>query len=227
MTRPVSELRTHRPAPAGHSRTRPIRLGALWCYARRVGRFAIIAAIAASVTAACGADDPAPGEPNDAAPPTRPPPDAGSADRPAAQPADASGPADDPHDPTRPTSEEWTLDDDYHLDEPATSTPVLPQPQAEPAERIDLTLRSTPSGADVLVDGEPIGETPAHWRGTADGSAREITFVRPGFEMARYRFVPTQSGIVHATLDRLAGAGALDAGSPEPDEAEAGDAPSP
>ena len=64
-------------------------------------------------------------------------------------------------------------------------------------------MRSTPPGAVAAVDGITVGPTPTLWEGTVDGRAREFTFVLPGYAIARYRFVPTQSGVVHGTLGRL------------------------
>ncbi len=68
---------------------------------------------------------------------------------------------------------------------------------------LELVLRSTPPGAVAAVDGVSVGPTPALWEGAGDGRAREFTFVLPGYAIARYRFVPTQSGVVHGTLGRL------------------------
>lgn len=68
---------------------------------------------------------------------------------------------------------------------------------------IELVLRSTPSGAIAAVDGVAVGPTPALWQGSTDGRAREFTFVLPGYSIARYRFIPMQSGVVHGTLGRL------------------------
>ena len=68
---------------------------------------------------------------------------------------------------------------------------------------IELVLRSTPSGAIAAMDGVPIGPTPAVWQGETDGRPREFTFVLPGYAIARYRFIPMQSGVVHGTLGRL------------------------
>ena len=68
---------------------------------------------------------------------------------------------------------------------------------------IELVLRSTPSGAIAAIDGVTIGPTPAVWQGSTDGRPREFTFVLPGYAIARYRFIPMQSGVVHGTLGRL------------------------
>jgi len=68
---------------------------------------------------------------------------------------------------------------------------------------IELVLRSTPSGAIAAIDGVTIGPTPGMWQGSTDGRPREFTFVLPGYSIARYRFIPMQSGVVHGTLGRL------------------------
>ena len=74
----------------------------------------------------------------------------------------------------------------------------------KPARKtIQIILRSTPPGAIAAVDGKIIGKTPTYWEGAATGRAREFTFVLSGYGMARYRFVPIKSGVVHATLDRV------------------------
>ncbi|NOX52963.1 MAG: PEGA domain-containing protein [Planctomycetes bacterium] len=44
-----------------------------------------------------------------------------------------------------------------------------------------MTIRSDPPGAQVLVDGEPIGYTPASTDFTYYGT-REITLIKPGYE---------------------------------------------
>jgi hypothetical protein len=66
-----------------------------------------------------------------------------------------------------------------------------------------LLLRSTPAGAVAAVDGILIGRTPVLWEGLLDGQAHEFTFAMAGHALARYKFVPVTSGIVHGTLVRL------------------------
>ena len=68
---------------------------------------------------------------------------------------------------------------------------------------IDLVLRSSPPGAIAAIDGKPIGSTPTFWSGAADGRPHEYTFTKKGYSMARYRFVSTQSGVVHGSLKAL------------------------
>lgn len=118
-------------------------------------------------------------------PPQPAPPDAGMPDA-----APAPGPA-----PPTPA---------YHLDV-GPSTGWSPASEKKSPPRIlRLTLRSTPPGATALVDGVPIGSTPTYWEGPATGKPRNFVFTLPGHNMARYRFVPTTDGVVHATLKKLA-----------------------
>jgi hypothetical protein len=77
---------------------------------------------------------------------------------------------------------------------------------------LEITLRSSPSGATAAVDGVIVGRTPALWEGEFTGREREFTFVLPGYSMARYRFAPTTSGVVHGKLERM---GDGDAGVPQ------------
>ena len=80
------------------------------------------------------------------------------------------------------------------------------QPQASPnrpGRPIDITLRSTPAGALVAVDGAVLGYTPAYWMGTADGREHEFVFTLRGYAIARYRFVPLTSGVIHGRLERI------------------------
>jgi hypothetical protein len=91
---------------------------------------------------------------------------------------------------------------------PVVELPVTPPPPPSPSptggHTIDLTLRSSPSGARAAVDGVPVGNTPTHWSIDADGHEHEFTFDRPGYALARYRFVPVQSGVIHARLEPVA-----------------------
>jgi hypothetical protein len=86
---------------------------------------------------------------------------------------------------------------------PVRDDPRRPQPSNHPAHPIDVILRSTPNGAEAAVDGLPLGPTPAYWSGMADGHEHEFTFVLPGHAVARYRFVPITSGVIHARLERI------------------------
>jgi hypothetical protein len=81
-----------------------------------------------------------------------------------------------------------------------------------PRRPLEITLRSTPSGATAAVDGVIVGRTPALWEGEFTGREREFTFVLPGYSMARYRFAPITSGVVHGRLERM---GDGDAGVPQ------------
>jgi hypothetical protein len=88
-----------------------------------------------------------------------------------------------------------------HLDDDQPGRPP-PHPAAPRASHpIDVILRSTPPNAHAAVDGVPIGTTPTYWAGDANGREHQFTFVLPGYAVARYRFVPITSGVVHAHLD--------------------------
>lgn len=92
----------------------------------------------------------------------------------------------------------------YHLDDPEVEYEVPRRPSRSRKGRpIEIVLRSSPPGAVAAVDGVTIGVTPSIWEGVADATAREFTFVLPGYAIARYRFVPTRSGIVHGTLESI------------------------
>lgn len=78
-----------------------------------------------------------------------------------------------------------------------------PPTSNRPGHPIDVILRSTPQLAQAAVDGVPIGPTPAYWSGMADGHEHEFTFVLPGHAVARYRFVPITSGVIHARLEPI------------------------
>jgi hypothetical protein len=99
---------------------------------------------------------------------------------------------------------------------PLRDDPRRPQPNNRPSHPIDVILRSTPNGAEAAVDGLPLGPTPAYWNGTADGHEHEFTFVLPGHAVARYRFVPITSGVIHARLERIP-SDEIDAGAPAAD----------
>lgn len=90
----------------------------------------------------------------------------------------------------------------------------LPLPSRE-RRPIDVTLRSSPPGANVAVDGTSVGIAPAFWSGMADGREHEFVFSLPKHAIARYRFVPVSSGVIHARLE------------PINDERDAGIAPPP
>lgn len=100
----------------------------------------------------------------------------------------------------------------FHLDQAPTARPGA---RAATRDRKpgQLLLRSTPAGAVAAVDGVIIGRTPVLWEGALDGEAHEFTFAMAGHALARYRFVPVTSGVVHGTLVKLTDD--RDAGVPE------------
>jgi hypothetical protein len=103
-----------------------------------------------------------------------------------------------------------------HLDDDVGGRRVTPQPGPNrPGRPIDVTLRSSPPGARVSVDGQPLGNTPGYWSGLADGHEHEFLFTLPRHAIARYRFVPVSSGVIHARLDPIAED--VDAGVPPPE----------
>jgi len=92
----------------------------------------------------------------------------------------------------------------FHLDDPDVEYDVPRRPtRGRKGRPIEVVLRSSPPGAVAAVDGVTLGPTPSIWEGFADGTAREFTFVLPGYAIARYRFVPTQGGTVHGTLEPI------------------------
>jgi hypothetical protein len=91
----------------------------------------------------------------------------------------------------------------YHLDEDTPSSQHGGVATVHSHRILEILLRSTPSGATVAVDGVIIGDTPTYWEGEFTGREREFTFVMPGYAMARYRFVPTTSGVVHGRLTKI------------------------
>jgi hypothetical protein len=95
-----------------------------------------------------------------------------------------------------------------HLDDDAPSRPLVrPTAGTRGARQLELTLRSTPSGAIAAVDGLEVGTTPTFWTADFTGREHEFTFVRAGYAVARYRFVPITNGVVHARLERVADEG--------------------
>ena len=91
-----------------------------------------------------------------------------------------------------------------HLDEGGTGKVPPKQKSNRPARPVDITLKTTPVGAEARVDGVLIGLTPTFWFGESDGREHEFTFTRRGYATGRYRFVPIQSGVVHAQLEPVA-----------------------
>ena len=91
-----------------------------------------------------------------------------------------------------------------HVDEDVTPPAVRRRrSRAGPGRPIDVTLRSSPPGAQVAVDGTVIGNTPSFWSGNADGREHEFVFTMRGYAIARYRFVPVTSGVIHGRLDPI------------------------
>ncbi|HEY5925216.1 MAG TPA: PEGA domain-containing protein [Kofleriaceae bacterium] len=105
-----------------------------------------------------------------------------------------------------------------HMDDDVAARPMPPQPSpSRPGKPIDVTLRSTPPGAQVAVDGTVLGNTPAFWSGMADGREHEFVFTMRGHAIARYRFVPVASGVIHGRLDPIHEETDAGVGTPPPE----------
>jgi hypothetical protein len=87
-----------------------------------------------------------------------------------------------------------------HLDDDDDGLPTRTPGASRNRRSLEIILRSSPSGATALVDGQVVGKTPSFWEGEFTGREREFTFVLPGHALARYKFVPIANGIVHAKL---------------------------
>lgn len=99
-----------------------------------------------------------------------------------------------------------------HLDDDGPGKAAAAKRPKGPSVPIGIMLKSEPPGATVLVDGENLGVTPKYWSGVADGNEHEFAFTKPNYALARYRFVPISSGVLHATLERVSLGEAPDAG---------------
>lgn len=99
-----------------------------------------------------------------------------------------------------------------HLDDDVPGRPTRVTTRRA-TRQVEITLRSTPPGATVSVDGVELGVTPQLWDGPT--GKHEFTFTLPGHAMARYRFHVTTSGLVHARLDPVVQE--PDAGKPPPE----------
>lgn len=89
---------------------------------------------------------------------------------------------------------------------PAPAPAPAPPPvaaKAAPADApapLQIQLRSTPSGAEVSVDGQPRGTTPATVDLADDARDHEFTFILAGYAMERYKFRPVKGGVIHAKM---------------------------
>lgn len=145
-----------------------------------------------------------------------------------------------PAQPPPTTPSDATSDGAIGLDDPA-GPPSYKRAKPRTARTIDIQLRSTPYNASAYVDNEYVGETPTIWSGEPTGTVVEFMFTLPGHTIARYRFIPVTSGVVHGRLEpievprdaglapRIAPALAPDAGEPvaPPVDAPASPPPAP
>ncbi len=79
---------------------------------------------------------------------------------------------------------------------PDAAAPVAAKPEAPPPKMLHLVVKSTPSGADAMVDGKGVGKTPANFDLVDDGHEHEFSFEKDGFKPAKYRVTPVRDGLV-------------------------------
>jgi hypothetical protein len=84
-----------------------------------------------------------------------------------------------------------------------------PAPPEPPRKQHRITLRSTPTGAAVKIDGHAVGSTPTVAEVVADDQVHEFVFTLDGYAPQRYTFPPVKDGVVHASLKPLS---VIDAG---------------
>jgi hypothetical protein len=82
----------------------------------------------------------------------------------------------------------------------AGASPATAPTRPPPKPKLQIQLRSTPSGAEASVDGIPRGKTPTMVELDDDRVEHDFTFVLPGYAMERYRTAPIKSGVIHARL---------------------------
>nr|MBA3542056.1 PEGA domain-containing protein [Deltaproteobacteria bacterium] len=63
-----------------------------------------------------------------------------------------------------------------HLDDDGSGAPVVRAKATRTGRPIEVTLRSSPPGAEAYVDGVKLGPTPAFWQGEANGRDHEFAF---------------------------------------------------
>jgi hypothetical protein len=142
-------------------------------------------------------------KPDKSAPGTAPTlqPDTRAVEPPRAPQTASSAPASPP---SSPSPSPPGTEPSFHLDDSEVEYEI-PRRTTRPRKgrTVQLVLRSSPPGAVAAVDGVALGPTPALWEGVVDSTPRDFTFVLPGYAIARYRFVPMRSGIVHGTLEPI------------------------
>jgi hypothetical protein len=80
----------------------------------------------------------------------------------------------------------------------AKPEPAAPPPSAK--AKLQISLRSTPGGAEAQVDGKPAGKTPVTVPVDDDGKEHEFVFLLPGYGMERYKTSPLKNGVIHARM---------------------------
>ncbi len=78
-----------------------------------------------------------------------------------------------------------------------TQTVVTPPPNTPAAVKAVASFTSSPSGADVYVDGKRVGSTPVSWDGGAAGSRYGVEFRMSGYDSAKFNAsLPDAGGTV-------------------------------
>ena len=80
--------------------------------------------------------------------------------------------------------------------------PAEPPAPPRPIDRrkLQLILRSTPTGAIVAVDGRHVGITPTSLQLPDDGALHEFSFALAGHSPWKVRFAPIKDGVIHGHL---------------------------
>ncbi|PIV98349.1 MAG: hypothetical protein CO108_30065 [Deltaproteobacteria bacterium CG_4_9_14_3_um_filter_63_12] len=91
--------------------------------------------------------------------------------------------------------------------EPPTTPEVVEEPFAlEAKQKVEVDIRSNPSGAAIFYDGGQVGETPtALVFPLEEGKEQTLTLKREGYEDREVSFVPTKGSTVQETLTALTG----------------------
>jgi serine/threonine protein kinase len=82
-----------------------------------------------------------------------------------------------------------------------------PESEAKPTEdavptTIVLTIDSDPSGANVIIDGQPAGATPTKAALSRSSTAVALSIVKEGFDPVQRSFVPDGDQMMHVALTR-------------------------
>jgi len=86
------------------------------------------------------------------------------------------------------------------VEQPSTPTEAPTAPTEAPAADASISFSSTPSGAEVFVNGRSIGRTPTTWSGASASQTYKVQYKKAGYRSKTSRVqVPTAGGTVPAT----------------------------